>query len=123
MVVGDPLDGKNVKSSSSVLLSLESFQIAESSMRPSFFRTTFHESGPSAVTDRVDPKPLDWSVPSTTIVSPPPPKSKVYLFPPTLATFISSVNWLLDGLSFQSPIKGLFSARNVPVTKPATSST
>src|ERR1700757_5532832 len=122
MVVGSPLDGKNVKSSSSELLSLESFQIAESSMRPSFFRTTFHESGPSTLTDRVVPKPLDWSVPSTTIVSAPPPKSKVYVFAPTLATFISSVSWLLDGLSFQSPTNGLSAAQSVPVTKQAASS-
>src|SRR6202011_2981035 len=88
-------------------------------MRPSFLRTTFRVSGPSAVTDRVVPESPGWSVPSATIVSrlPSPSKSKAYLFAPRLSTFIWSVSLLSDGLSFQSPTKGLFAAHNTQVPR------
>src|SRR5208282_1830637 len=91
-------------------------------MRPSFLRTTFQESAPSMVTDKVVPASPGWSVPSAAIVSAlPAPKSKAYLLPPALATFIMSISLLLDAFSFHSPRKGSFAAANAPVARQATS--
>src|SRR5690348_9561276 len=47
------------------------------------------------------------------------PKSKAYLLPPALATFISSMSLLLDGLSFHSPMKGSFDAGNAAAARQA----
>src|SRR5579859_4807086 len=52
----------------------------------------------------------------------PPPKSKAYLLPATLSTFITSISLLLDAFSFHSPTKGSFDADNAPAAKQATSS-
>src|SRR5579859_6027382 len=52
----------------------------------------------------------------------PPPKSKAYLLPATLSTFITSISLLLDAFSFHSPRKGSFDADNAPAAKQATSS-
>src|ERR1700730_3748370 len=118
-VAAVPLGEISLKSSVSVLPSLESFQFAVRSRRPSFLRTTFKASGPSAVTDRGVPESPGWSVPSITFVSAPPSpsKSKAYVLAPRLSTFIWSVSLLLDGLSFQSPTKGSFAAHNAQVAK------
>src|SRR5579862_1785727 len=91
--------------------------------RPSFLRTTFHLSAPSAETASVVPKMPGWSVPSTTIVSVlPEPKSNLYLFSPAAATFISSVSLLLDGFSFHLPTKGSGAAHTTPFTRQTNSS-
>src|ERR1700681_4214349 len=112
----------NVKLSLSVFPSLDSSQIAVIRIRPLFLRTTFHESGRSLVTDSVVPPVPGWSVPSTTMVSGlPPPKSKAYLLPPALSTFITSLSLLLDGLSFHSPTNGSFAAHNAAAIRQATS--
>src|SRR6516225_10362074 len=54
-LVLEPFGPNCVKSSVSLLQSLESFQYAVRRMRPSCLRTTFQESGPSMVTDKVVP--------------------------------------------------------------------
>src|SRR4029077_4699950 len=110
-------------SSFSVLPSFDSFQNAVSRIRPSFLRITFQESLPSTVTDKVVPASPGWSVPSVAIISAlPAPKSKAYLLPATLSTFITSISLLLAAFSFHSPRKASFDADNTRVARQATSS-
>src|SRR6185437_3846554 len=98
-------------------------QIAETTFRPSFLRTTFQLFWPSTVTDSVVPCRAGWSVPSATIVSTAPgPKVRAYLFPPTASTFISSVSLLLDGFTLHLPTKGSLAAHDVPTATKTTSS-
>src|SRR5215813_10890958 len=54
-LVLEPFGPNCVNSSVSVLPSLESFQYAVRRMRPSCLRTTFQDSGPSMVMDKVVP--------------------------------------------------------------------
>src|SRR5215470_4981812 len=113
-----PSGAKDVKASERVWPSLESFQLAVRRRWPSFLRTIVQESEASMVADSMVPPPPGWSVPSATMVSEPPPKSKVYLSPATFSTFIWSVNLLLlDGSSFHSPTKVSFAAHDGLVPK------
>src|SRR5580658_525335 len=109
-----PSGREAVKLSLSVLASAESLKMAVITVNPSFLRTSFQVLGSTGVTDRVVPEWPACSVPSTTIVSvPPPPKSKTYLFGPAASIFIRSVSLLWEGSSFHFPRNGSLAAHNV----------
>src|ERR1051325_12061142 len=81
MVELDPSVRLLVNASLRVFPSLESFQIAVRTVRPSFLRTIFQVSGCSIVTDNIVPESPGWSVPSAATISdsPAPLKMKLYL--------------------------------------------
>src|SRR5580658_5022168 len=117
-----PSGREAVKLSVSVLASAESLKMAVMTVYPSFLRTSFQVLGSTGLTDRLVPEWPGCSVPSTTIVSvPPPPKSKTYLFGPAASIFIWSVSLLWEGSSFHFPTNGSLAAHNVPVVSQAAS--